>query len=160
MRPPTNAHSAGLKSRITGTRRPSFRCLRGWSWTPEIDLELELHDGDGKLLARIEHNRGRYRLTHPPTVPILSWPDDDLEIVKHSGESIALNALSLDTATAARIRKENATPNPMGPPLNRQLSRETAIPSDWKPAGNGDVPELPAFLRRPIIRKHAAYLQR
>jgi hypothetical protein len=30
-------------------------------------------------LARLEHNGGRYRLTYPRTVPILSWRDDDLD---------------------------------------------------------------------------------
>jgi hypothetical protein len=80
------AHSTGLKTRIEGDR-PPFQCLRMWAWTPEADCELELHDQYGQMLARLEHNRGRYRLTHPRTVPILSWPD--LDEAKHHAEGLA-----------------------------------------------------------------------
>ena len=75
--------------------RPTHRCLREWSWTPEVGCELELHDQEGKLLARLEHNGGRYRLTHPRTFPILSWRDDGEDMAKHRAEAIALNNLSL-----------------------------------------------------------------
>ena len=106
---------AGIKTRI----KPTHRCLRDWFWIPETDLELELHAGDGKLLARLEHNRGRYRLTYPRTFPILSWPDSDPDLVKQRAESIALNALPLDPATAARVERDNARPHPMAvtPPV-------------------------------------------
>jgi len=68
--PPRSAHFTGLKI----GPKSDHRCLQGWGWTPEVDLELELH-GTGGLLARLEHNRGRYRLTYPSTIPIRSWAD-------------------------------------------------------------------------------------
>src|SRR5262249_58862399 len=91
------AHSMGLKTRV----RPTHRCLREWFWTDEIDLELQLQDQAGQLLAWLEHNRGRYRLTHPRTIPIQSWPN--LGQAKHAAESFALMALPLDPATKARL---------------------------------------------------------
>jgi hypothetical protein len=38
---PGSAHFTGLKTGI----RPTHKCLREWVWSPETDLELELHDG-------------------------------------------------------------------------------------------------------------------
>jgi len=144
-RPSRNAHFTGLKTRV----RATHRCLREWFWTDEVDCDLELRDQAGQALARLEHNRGRYRLTRPYTFPILSWPDRDLDFVKRRAESAALNALALDPATKARVDRDNAAGHPMGPPLNRQLSRETAIPSDWKSTGNGaDMAGIPDVLRR------------
>src|SRR5262249_19110511 len=61
-----SAHSTGLKTGIKADRRLPFHCLREWRWTDEADLELELH-GAGQVLARLEHNGGRYRLTYPRT---------------------------------------------------------------------------------------------
>jgi hypothetical protein len=112
-----------IESRDKTPTRPPHRCLREWFWTDEVDLELELQDQAGQVLARLEHNRGRYRLTRPRTFPILSWPDFDE--AKHRAESMALAALSLDPATAARVAKDNATPNSMGPPLNRSWPADT-----------------------------------
>jgi hypothetical protein len=37
----------------------------------------------------------------------------------------------------------------MGKPLTRETTVEDAIPSDWRPSGDGkDMPDLPEFLRR------------
>ena len=83
-----NADSTGLQ-----TSPPRHRSLRHWRWTDEVDLELELHQA-GHLLAQLEHNRGRYRLTHPRTRPMLSWPD--LDEAKHQAESFALMAMPRD----------------------------------------------------------------
>jgi len=144
-RPSRNAYFTGLKTHL----RAAHRCLREWFWTDDVDLKLELQDQAGQVLARLEHNRGRYRLTHPRTFPILSWPDRDLDFVKHRAESLALNSLALDPATKARVDRDNAARHPMGPSLNRQLLQETVTPSDWKPTGNGaDMPDIPGFLRR------------
>jgi hypothetical protein len=52
----------------------------------------------------------------------LSWPDGDLELVKHRAESIALNALPPDPAMMVRSARDNATSHPMGHPLNRPLT--------------------------------------
>jgi len=78
--------------------RPTHRSFREWSWTSELDCELELRDGGGDLLARLERNGGRYRLTHPRTVPILSWPDDGEDMAKHRAETIAVNSPPLRRA--------------------------------------------------------------
>jgi hypothetical protein len=139
------AHSTGLKIGLESDR-PRHRALRRWSWHFD-ECEHELRDADGTLLARIESNGGRHRLTHPRTAPILSWPD--LDEARHCAESVALAALALDPTTRARIDRDTASGHPMGPPLNRHLSQETAIASDWRPTGDGaGVPDIPDFLRR------------
>jgi len=123
--------------------RPRHRTLRSWSWHSD-DLEHELRDAAGTLLARIESNAGRHRLTHPRTWPILSWPD--LAEAKHRAESVALSA---NPKLAARIKRDNETPHPMGPPLNRPPLTGDATSSDWRPTGNGaGVLNIPPFLQR------------
>src|SRR5262245_8259273 len=119
------AHSMGLPA-----RPPRHRALRHWLWHSD-EIEHELRDAAGTLLARLASNAGRHRLTHPRTRPVLSWPD--LEEAKRRAESMALSGLALDPATKARIDRDNAAGHPMGPPANLQLSREMAILSDWKP---------------------------
>jgi len=110
-------------------------------------LSWSLRDREGKLLARLEHNRGCYRLTRPLMQPILSWPD--LEEAKHYAESFVLMSLPPDPGTGARIARDNAAGHPMGPPLNRQPSRETATHSDWKPGDKAFIaPDMPSFLLR------------
>src|SRR5262249_37298717 len=86
-----SAHFTGLKIGHKGDR-PRHRALRHWSWHSE-EFEHELRDADSTLLARIESNAGRHRLTHPRTTPILSWPD--LNEAKRRAESIALSNLPL-----------------------------------------------------------------
>ena len=140
-----SGHSTGLPGGLAGDR-PRHKALRGWSWHSD-DLEHELRDADGTLLARLESNAGRHRLTHPRTTPILSWAD--LAEAKHRAESIALGALPLDPKTAARVAKDNATPHPMGAPLNLALLPVVDSPP-IAPAGpfEGDPLGIPAFLRR------------
>ena len=62
---------------------------------------------------------------------------------------MAIPLSAVDPKLAARIKQDNETPHPMGPPLNRQISRETAILSDWKPHASlkADIPDIPDFLR-------------
>ena len=118
----------GLKS-VFKDDRPRHGGLRRWSWHSD-GLEHELRDADGKLLARIESNAGRHRLTHPRATTIQSWAN--LDETKHHAEVLALAAIPLEAfklKLAARIKPDNEppdneTPNPMGPPLERQLSRE------------------------------------
>jgi len=137
-----SAHFTGLKSGDR-TDRPRHRALRSWSWHSD-DLERELRDAAGTLLARIESDAGRHRLTHPRTWPILSWPD--LAEAKHRAESVALSA---NPKLAARIKRDNETPHPMGPPLNRPPLTGDATSSDWRPTGNGaGVLNIPPFLQR------------
>jgi hypothetical protein len=140
--------STALKSRLEG-ERPYHRALRHWSWHSD-GIEHELRDAAGTLMARLESNAGRHRLTHPRTTPIQSWID--LDRAKRGAESLALMAMPLeavDPKLAARIKRDNPTPHPMGPPINRQLSREIATASDWRPTSVGaDMPDIPDFLRR------------
>jgi hypothetical protein len=85
-----NAHSICIELPLAGDR-PSHRCLREWSWSPQADFERALRDRNGNILARLEHNGGRYRLTHPGTFPILSWPR--LEQARPRAEAFALSNL-------------------------------------------------------------------
>jgi len=79
------AHSTGIQ-----TRPPRHRSLRHWHWHSEEKIEHELRDAAGTLLARLESNAGRHRLTHPRTWPVLSWAD--LEEAKLRAESMALSS--------------------------------------------------------------------
>jgi hypothetical protein len=108
-----SAHSTGLKIGLEG-ERPRHRALRHWSWHSD-GHEHELRDADGTLLARIESNAGRNRLTHLRTIPTLSWPD--LDETKRGAEVLALMAMPLEAVApklAARIKRNNETPHPMG----------------------------------------------
>jgi hypothetical protein len=63
---------------------------------------------------------GRYHLRTPVARPHVSRVD--LGEAKHRAESLALMAIPLatvDPKLAARIKRDNETPHPMGPPLNR-----------------------------------------
>jgi hypothetical protein len=147
-RPPSNAHSTGIKFGLKGNPPPA-RCLREWWWGNPVDGDLSLYNQDDLTVVRVLEG-GRYWLAYPHTTPTLSWPDDDLDLVKHRAESIALNALSLDAGTAARWAKDNATPHPMGPPLNRQpteVGSATAIKFKHHGLWSDDL-EIPDFLRR------------
>jgi hypothetical protein len=85
------AHFTGTFSGPIG-ERPHHRALRHWSWSSD-ELEHELRDAAGTLLARLESNAGRHRLTCPRTTPILSWAD--LGEAKRRVESFALIAVPL-----------------------------------------------------------------
>ena len=146
-----NAHSTGIKFGIEG-HPPSHHCLREWWWGDPGIGDLSLYDKGGLTLARIVLENGRYHLRAPVTWSRVSWPD--LEGAKRGGESFALVTMSLDAVDpklAARIKRDNETAHPMGPPLNRRPSRETAVYCDWKPSDKGATriaPDIPAFLRR------------
>jgi len=115
------------------------------------DADWSLYDKDGLTIARIvlAHD-GRYHLRTQMTWPRMSWPDHGE--AKRRAMSMALAGIplaSIDPRLAARVKRDNETPHPMGPPLNLRLSRETATPSDWKPTGDGaDTLDIPDFLRR------------
>jgi len=70
---------------------------------------------------------------------------------KRRAESFVLMAIPLaavDPKMAARIKRDNEAPHPMGPPLNRPPLTGDAT-SDWRPTGNGaGVSDIPDFLRR------------
>jgi hypothetical protein len=147
--PPGEAHFTG--SAGADQSHPTIsRCLRDWWWGGDGERDHSLYDRDGLTLARIVLVDGRYHLRTPIAIPRQSWPE--LEEAKRGAESFALMAMPLqlvDPKLAARIKKDNTTPHPMGAPRNREPSQETAIASGWKPAGSGaDVPDVPEILRR------------
>src|SRR5262245_13546359 len=148
--PPRSADKMGVKFGLDGYP-PTHHCLREWWWGDPGIGDLSLYNKDGLTLARIVlEDDGRYHLRSPVTRPRLSWTD--LKEARHRAESVTLSVIALDAADpklAARIKKDNSTPHPMGSPLNRESSRETAIPSDWKATGDGaTMPDIPKFLRR------------
>jgi hypothetical protein len=143
-----SAHSIGLKTGIEGDRSP-LGCLARHRWGGDPDRgDHSLYDEDGLTIARIVlQDDGRYHLRSPVTQPRMSW--SDLSEARRLAEALALVAIPIDPKLAARTRRDNETPHPMGPPLNLRLSREAATPSDWRPVGDGAAaPPLPNFLRR------------
>jgi len=143
--------SSGSKLPIEGDR-PPFRCLANWSWGGDPGAgDHSLHETDGLTLARIVHERdGRYRLRSPLTWPHLSWGVDQ---AKRRAESLALASAPLDPKLAARVKRDNETPHPMGPPPNRSptlTDDATTTQIAFKRARSwSDDLEIPAFLRRP-----------
>jgi hypothetical protein len=125
-----SAHSAGIKFGIKG-ERPQLRCLRDWWWGGVENFDFSLYDQDGLTLARLVLGTdGHYHLRTPVAIPHQSWAD--LKEAKRSAEGFALMAMPLDAVDpkfAARATKDNSTPHPMGPPLNRP----------WPSAGEGEV---------------------
>jgi len=116
-----SAHSTGTKFGIAGYP-PRRCCLREWWWGDPGIGDLSLYDKDGLTLARLVlEGDDLYHLRSPITWPRMAWAD--LEEAKRRAESLALSAIpleSFDPKLAARIKKDNATPHPMGPPPNRQ----------------------------------------
>jgi hypothetical protein len=150
---PSKAHSTGIKFGIAGhPPRDTLRCLRDW-WWGVTDGDCSLYDAEGLTKARIVLKDGRWHLRSPVTTPSQSW--DSQEAAEHGAESYALMAIPLaeiDPKLAARIAKDNSTPHPMGPPLNRPVSYDNAANSKiafklgdrWS---DKDF-EVPPFLRR------------
>ena len=146
-----SAHSTGLKIGIKA-ERPRHRALHHWSWHSN-QFEHELLDATGILIARLESNAGRHRLTYPFTFPILSWVD--LVEARHRAEAIALTDLKLvvgvniERPELARINTANTRPHPMGAPLSMSsLPIADAPPIAPPEPFDGDPLEIPAFLRR------------
>jgi hypothetical protein len=145
-----SAHSTGTKFGIEGYP-PTAHCLRDWWWGDPSVGDLSLYNRDGLTVARVVlEGDGRYHLRKPVALPRQTWAH--LEEAKRGAESFALMAVPLaavDPKLAARIERENETPHPMRPPLNRPPLTGDATSSDWRPAGNGaGVPNIPPFLQR------------
>jgi len=142
-----SAHSTGIKSRLAGDR-PTHRCLCEWTWGGDGVGDHSLYNRDGLTIARVVlGGDGRYHLRTPVAIPPRSWVS--IEEARRGAEGFALMAMPLDTTTAARIKRENSLPNPLGPPLNRlwPVTAGEAVVSNWEPTGDGaSMPELPAFL--------------
>jgi hypothetical protein len=101
-----SAHSTGT----TGATRP------GWWWGGDGDRDHSLYDRDGLTIARVVlEGDGRYHLQKPIAIPRQAWAH--LEEAKRGAESFALMAMPLeavDPKLAARIKRNNETPHPMG----------------------------------------------
>jgi hypothetical protein len=138
--PLRSAHSTGIKIGLRG-HPSSPHCLREWWWGDPVEGDLSLYDKDGLALARLVLEGGRYHLRSPLTWPRMSWPD--FEQARRGTESFALFSLPLDPDLAARIKRYNTTPQPMGPPLNRLLLVTMPV-VDFE----GDPLDIPEFLRR------------
>jgi hypothetical protein len=124
-----SAHSTGLKIGIAGDR-PTAHHLRGWWWGGDGENDHSLYDQGGRTIARIVLGAdGRYHLRAPNSIPRQFWPD--LDAAKRGAENFALMAMPLESKFAARIKRENELPHPMGSPLNRTLAAGDAISSDW-----------------------------
>jgi hypothetical protein len=147
-----NAHSTGLKIGIGGDR-PTACGLRDWAWGGDGERDHSLYDGEGLTIARIVlEGDGRYHLRTPIAIPRQSWRD--LDAAMHGAESLALAAMPPPPKLAAHIKKIDATPHPMGPPLDRQHWEPPS--SRWTPAGaDADVPDIPDFLKRTLANSRA-----
>ena len=146
-----SADKMGLKSGLK-PERPRYRALRHWSWHSN-ELEHELRDSTGALIARLESNAGRHRLTYPCTSPILS--SVNLDEAKQRAQAVALTHLKLvvgvniESRTLASIKAENTRPNPMGAPISMSsLPVPDAPPIAPPEPFDGDPLEIPEFLRR------------
>ena len=143
---PTSSRSA----RKTGLKNGhESHLLWGWGGDPETG-DHSLYDRDGLTIVRfVLESDGRYHLRSPITWLRMSWPD--LDEAKRRAKTIALSALPLDPKLAARIKRDNEMPHPMGPPLNRMVEN-IALPVSkivFKSSGPGsDDLDIPAFLRR------------
>jgi hypothetical protein len=125
--------------------------LRHWSW--QLNDEHELRDSTGTLIARLESNAGRHRLTYPCTFPILS--SVNLDEAKQRAEAVALSHLKLVVGTnierpeLARITAANTRAHPMGAPFSMSSLPVADAPPIAPPEPfDGDPLEIPAFLRR------------
>jgi hypothetical protein len=146
-----SADKMGLKSGLK-PERPRHRALRQWSWHSN-ELEHELRDSTGTLIARLESNAGRHRLTYPRTFPILS--SVKLDEAKQRAEAIALTHLKLvvgvniERPELARINTANTRPHPMSAPLSMSYLPVADAPPIAPPEPfDGDPLEIPEFLRK------------
>ena len=129
--PLENADFTGLKFGLRA-HLPAAHCLRQWWWGDEDDP-------------------GRYHLRSPLTWPRMAW--SDLGEAKRCAASLALAAIPLEAADpklAARIKRDNETPHPMGRPLNRPLlvTMPVVEAPPIAPDSEGDPLDIPEFLRR------------
>jgi hypothetical protein len=124
--------------------------LRHWWWGDPGIGDCSLYDAEGLTRARIVL---RY-LRSPIATPAQHW--DGQGAGEHIAESIALASLPLDRQTAARIRRDNSSPHPMGPPLERSMQSSSdagTIGASTKLAFKTSGPwsddlAIPEFLRR------------
>ena len=131
--------------------RPLHHCLRNWWWSDEPTTDRSLYDRDGLTVARIVRLSDGWELRSPLAWRRQRWAE--LEAAQRGAEAIALQ--SLPDPFAAKHRRENEKPHPMGPPVNvpalfggdhRLLTASSKI-AESKLAG--DPGPIPDFLLRP-----------
>jgi hypothetical protein len=133
---------------IGGYRTPAI----DWSIPigDSIAGDLSLYDRDGLTVARIVlEPDGRYHLRSPIARPPQSWPD--LDAAKRGAVSFALTGLPLDPKLATRIKRDNETPHPMGPPSNCARAPIEVTTFKIRECGADtylDPGPIPDFLRR------------
>ena len=119
---------------------------RAWCWERILggggetrdDDDWRLADREGREVARIRQEGGRYWVGYPRCIP--EQPLESLKDAKRRAVNMALWALP------TALPKQ---PKPTRPCANIQL--ETFRHSDWQPTnGGGECPDIPAFLRRPV----------
>jgi hypothetical protein len=110
-----SADKSRAKTRLEDDRAP-FRSLAHWWWGGDPDNgDHSLYDDDGLTIARIVSEGDRYCLRTPIAIPRQTWAQ--LEEAKRGAESFALMAIPLAAVgpkLAARIKRDNETPHPMG----------------------------------------------
>src|SRR5262249_49879711 len=58
-RPPAKADKTGIRFGLEG-HPPTAHCLREWWWDDQVENDLSLYDKDGRALARLVLEGGRY----------------------------------------------------------------------------------------------------
>jgi hypothetical protein len=144
-----SAHSTGLKFGLMGEPL----CLRTWWWWwGDGSGDYSLYDRDGLTIARVvQLDDSRYYLRTPIVISQQSWVG--FEGTKRGAEGFALMAMPLEAKLAARIKRNNATPHPMGSPPNRSFDIGDGVlhgagSKITEAKVSGDPGDIPNFLRR------------
>jgi hypothetical protein len=107
--------------------RPLHLRLRDWWWSDEPANDRSLYDRDGLTIVRIVRVSDGWELRSPLAWPRQRWAE--LQPAQRDAEAIALQ--SLPDPFAAKHHRENAKPNPLGPPLN--LNVPALLGDDYRP---------------------------
>jgi hypothetical protein len=145
-----SAHSTGIKIGDEGDRATAA-IPRGWWWGGDPDGgDHSLYDRDGLTAARVVlEPDGRYHLRSPIAYPPQSWPD--LDTAMRGAVSFALACLPVDPKVAARIKRDNETSHPMGPPSGSDRAPVETTNFKIRECGANtylDPGPIPEFLRR------------
>jgi VRR-NUC domain len=119
-------------------------CRGGRFYALELKTDTgKLSDAQEQVLAALREAGAEVAVTYGLDAALAQL--ECWQLLRGVASALALCNLPPDPQLAAHIKRESSTSHPIGPP-NRQLSRETAIASDWRPTGNGS--DIPDFLRR------------
>jgi len=124
--------------------RPCHPPLHGWWWADEPADDHSLYDQDELAVARIVQVSAGWELRSPLAWPRQRWAE--LEAAQRGAEVIALRLL-LDPF-AAKHRRENEKPHPMGPPGAAKSVGAGAAVKIAESEVPGDPGPIPDFLKR------------